>query len=267
MRIQAITDAMHSEADRFAAYADEILTSQNSISKLVGNMGHDFSGKLPSLITQNMLSMGEKYRSMNENLKEYSGFIHHAAKRYDADDAQLAAMAEALGVGIEALKSGGTGGSMPGAEAGHQVPRDSDYYDNVYSRNGYRGQCTWYALGRSEELTGKKIQWNGRAPNAYEWPEAASNFELVTMPDTGNIMVWGPGMGGAGNNGHVAVIEGIEPIYKDGKIVDYNVLYSQANWETNSADWSRENPETDGIVTTKKLSELQNIGITFLGIV
>jgi murein DD-endopeptidase MepM/ murein hydrolase activator NlpD len=35
---------------------------------------------------------------MNETLKEYSGFIHHAAEIYDANDAQLAAMAAALGV-------------------------------------------------------------------------------------------------------------------------------------------------------------------------
>ncbi|MDR1472251.1 MAG: hypothetical protein LBS75_06985, partial [Synergistaceae bacterium] len=89
---------MHIEADKFATYADEILTSQQGISKLIGNMGHDFNGKLPTLMTQNILSMDKKYQSMNETLKEYSGFIHHAAEIYDANDAQLAAMAAALGV-------------------------------------------------------------------------------------------------------------------------------------------------------------------------
>ncbi|MDR1471414.1 MAG: hypothetical protein LBS75_02735 [Synergistaceae bacterium] len=71
---------------------------------------------------------------MNENLKEYSGFIHHAAERCDADDAQLAVMAEALGVGTEALSGGGstpgTAAGLGSVNAGYQVPRDSSYHDN-----------------------------------------------------------------------------------------------------------------------------------------
>jgi hypothetical protein len=52
----------------------------------------------------------------------------------------------------------------------------------------------------------------------------------------------------------------VEPIYENGQIVDYNVLYSQANWGDNNA--YGENPETDGVVIAKKLSEFAQNGIT-----
>jgi len=91
MRIQAITGAMHAEADNFSTRADEILQSQGNVSKLIGNMGHDFSGKLPTLMTQDILAVDNKYQSINTTLNEYAGYIHNAVDKYDEDDTQLAA--------------------------------------------------------------------------------------------------------------------------------------------------------------------------------
>lgn len=97
-----------------------------------------------------------------------------------------------------------------------------------------KGQCTWYAMGRSSELLGAQANnWSGYPsidnpmltrtgyPNAKEWIKYA-NWKTGTTPKLGAIAVWN------GTAGHVAVVEKIDG--DDIYISDYNKIASKTFW-------------------------------------
>jgi surface antigen len=227
---------MHSEAENFVVKADEIFTSQKSISKLIGNMGHDFSGKLPTLMTQNMLAMDKKYQSINDILKEYSGFIHHAAERYDEDQTYLAGLAGMLGVAVPGL-AGGTatgGGITPGNSGGMTTIRadlNSEYYSNKFPRiNPKTGlmNCTCYCYGRALEKTG--VELAGCSGNANTWLNQAKNSGLPTGTEIkpNSVAVFG-----SNDSNHVVFIEDVE-YGADG--TPKSIVISEGNWNDGSGD-------------------------------
>ncbi|MDR2180680.1 MAG: CHAP domain-containing protein [Synergistaceae bacterium] len=261
-KILAITEAMHNNARSILTKAGEIQASHGEMTRIAGGMTPYFNGTLPELLTQRLLDMKKKHEALYEKIEQYSEKIDYAADNYDWSDKEIAGWAEQLSLGLGTLMGGvvGEGEALPiqpGAEIreGYQVPLDSAYYNNSFAR----GQCTWYAFGRSQELTGKSIQWNkSSGRDAKNWPTAATNLAQNDIPSTGNVIVYGANQGGAGSAGHVAVVEEVEPIYQDGKIVDYRVLLSDANWDDG---------KPDGTVRVDTLSKMKNNGITFWGIV
>ena len=70
--------------------ATEIADSQSNVTKIIQNLGKDFSGKLPTLMTGNILSMKNKYKELNETLDQYGKFLTHAANTYEWNDKETA---------------------------------------------------------------------------------------------------------------------------------------------------------------------------------
>lgn len=92
-----------------------------------------------------------------------------------------------------------------------------------------KGQCTWWATARYQQLTGKYVAWGG---DAWSWANGAraSGWMVSSSPPPSGvpgIVVLQPGVQGAGSLGHVAVIEG----YGAGG----SVVTSNLNWAGNQS--------------------------------
>jgi len=137
---------------------------------------------------------------------------------------------------------------------GNQVPRDSAFFRDATINTFYanRGQCTWFAEGRAQELTNIAPAWSDLRPrNAANWAsrDYLSNGRLSNIPSQGAIMVWGPG-GIYGAAGHVAVVERIVH-NSDG----FSVLYSHANTGGRNSG-TTENSASDGRIDTYTRTQL-----------
>lgn len=110
------------------------------------------------------------------------------------------------------------------AEAVSAPNMNSDSYKasaNPYAKptekgSGYSGQCTWYAWGRTREVTGIELPWSGAA---YKWIEAAESagYAVDMSPSANSIAVWQIDP----LNGHVAFVESVR---------GDSVTFSQSNW-------------------------------------
>ena len=96
-KIQVITEEMLAKAKNIHQGASDVFDSQSKATNIIQNLGKDFSGKVPSLMTANMLAMRDKYNAMNETLDQYGKFLTHAANTYEWNDRDLAKWATALG--------------------------------------------------------------------------------------------------------------------------------------------------------------------------
>ena len=86
------------------------------------------------------------------------------------------------------------------------------------------GNCTWYAYGRTYELTGEIPTEAGFIGNGYEWWEAnkiSGKYKYGSTPKVGAIAVWKSSLPGSGGSGHVAIVE---------KIEDNKVYISESTW-------------------------------------
>ena len=86
------------------------------------------------------------------------------------------------------------------------------------------GNCTWYAYGRTYELTGEIPTEAGFIGNGYEWWQAnkiSGKYRYGSTPKVGAIAVWKSSLPGSGGSGHVAVVE---------KIEDNKVYISESTW-------------------------------------
>ena len=79
-----------------------------------------------------------------------------------------------------------------------------------------KGNCTWYASGRSKEFGRNASNVNKLTGNASQWSAQARNAGLTTSttPVAGAIAQWGAG--NASNQNHVAVVEKVNG---DGTII------------------------------------------------
>lgn len=83
------------------------------------------------------------------------------------------------------------------------------------------GQCTNWADLRYHELSGYWVSWNG---DAWQWANnaAAAGWNVSTTPRVHSIVVFQPGVDGAGGVGHVAIVESIN--------ADGSIHTSNYNW-------------------------------------
>lgn len=87
-----------------------------------------------------------------------------------------------------------------------------------------KGNCTWYAWGRTWEMTGKKPDDAGFVGNGYEWWEAnkkSGKYQYGSEPRLGAIGVWKSSLPGSDGSGHVAIVE---------KIDNGKVYISESTW-------------------------------------
>jgi surface antigen len=93
------------------------------------------------------------------------------------------------------------------------------------------GQCTYWADYEYHRLTGYAVTWSG---NASYWAigAAGAGWTVSSAPKVYSIIVLQPGTQGAGADGHVGVVEGIN---SDGSVrtTNWNVVgWGQFSWET-----------------------------------
>jgi surface antigen len=113
---------------------------------------------------------------------------------------------------------------------GAAMPDSTTMSHNSKAASGYAnlfpyGQCTWWANQRYFQLHGVFVPWTTNA-NAWQWRARAADFgwHISATPDVGAIMVLQPGVQGASQLGHVAVVE---------RVLDNgDVLASSMNWGT-----------------------------------
>ena len=96
-KMQIVTDEMLNRANKIGQDTTNILEKQNMVTDLFRNMGRNFSGKIPSLMTQHMLGMDKEYKTMNGILTNYKTFLEDSAHSYEWKEDELARFAASLG--------------------------------------------------------------------------------------------------------------------------------------------------------------------------
>lgn len=87
---------------------------------------------------------------------------------------------------------------------------------NPFAQSNLFGQCTWYAWGRANEITGKNLPCRGDAKTWYS--VASSNgYSVGSTPRKNSIAVWSKG-----TYGHVAYVE---------KVEGNSVTITESNWD------------------------------------
>ena len=89
-KILAVTQEMESRAASIGSNADILLDVQNAVTNIFQNMGRDFSGRIPSLMTEKMIAMEEVYQNINATLNGYKDFLSGVAKNYEWNDSEAA---------------------------------------------------------------------------------------------------------------------------------------------------------------------------------
>lgn len=96
-KILAVTQEMESRAEIIGNNADTLLDVQNAVTNIFQNMGRDFSGRIPSLMTEKMIAMEDVYQGINAKLNDYKNFLSDAAKNYEWNDSEAARWTQSLG--------------------------------------------------------------------------------------------------------------------------------------------------------------------------
>ena len=89
-KISAVTEEMNSRADSIGNEADDLLSKQKAVTNIFQNMGLDFSGRIPSLMTEKMIAMEDTYQGINATLNGYKEFLVDTAQSYEWTDAEAA---------------------------------------------------------------------------------------------------------------------------------------------------------------------------------
>ena len=97
-KILAVTEEMERRAGEIGNRAGEILDIQTNVTNIFQNMGRDFSGRIPSLMTEKMIAMEDVYQNINSTLNGYKDFLSDAAKNYEWNDSEAARWSRNLGV-------------------------------------------------------------------------------------------------------------------------------------------------------------------------
>ena len=96
-KILAVTEEMQERAGIIGGRAGEILAGQNSVTNIFQNMGRDFSGRIPSLMTEKMIAMESVYQNINATLTDYKDFLVNIAQSYEWTDREAARWMSSLG--------------------------------------------------------------------------------------------------------------------------------------------------------------------------
>lgn len=89
-KIMAKPQEIEGRADTIKAGAENIFSRQNEVTKIFMGMGHDFSGRIPSLMTERMIAMEDEYRSINTSLMNYQDFLRKVAQAMESTDSEAA---------------------------------------------------------------------------------------------------------------------------------------------------------------------------------
>ena len=87
-KIEVTTEDLKNIAGTIGSNASDILSGQKSVTNIFQNMGREFSGRIPSLMTEKMIAMEDVYQGINDTLTNYSEFLRNAAQSYERIDTE-----------------------------------------------------------------------------------------------------------------------------------------------------------------------------------
>jgi N-acetylmuramoyl-L-alanine amidase len=111
---------------------------------------------------------------------------------------------------------------IPGSNTSTSTPNSSSNTPSHNTTNPFPyGQCTWWASQRYHDLHGYFVPWTTQS-DAWQWTARAQEFgwHVSDKPSYGAIIDFQPGVQGASNSGHVAVVE---QILNNGDVVASNM--------------------------------------------
>ena len=174
-KIEVVTNALREKAVTIGKDTKSIAESQQSVMSIFQDLGTVFSGTLPTVMVEYMLSMDESYRSINAEIEGYKTYLNSTADTYDWTEKQLRQWARALGGEKAAAiyREGGITPPPPGwDDLGQDFPNDPPNL-NSYSgkstntnsktfppKSEYNGDsvthinCVHYARARAMEVNG-----------------------------------------------------------------------------------------------------------------
>lgn len=118
------------------------------------------------------------------------------------------------------------------------VAKAVEMYRNQYDYDGVYGvQCVDMTVGYYRYLVGYSVSGNGCDYRSNRLPSGWKIGEV--LPEPGDVMVWGPGVGGANAKyGHVAVVVDTDSAYA------YCVDYSRSGGTTDSRGYRKKSLNT-----------------------
>ncbi|MBR0076065.1 MAG: hypothetical protein IJP96_09955 [Synergistaceae bacterium] len=152
-KMRIVTDEMLNRANRIGQNTTNILEKQNMVTNLFKNMGKNFSGKIPGLMTQHMLAMDKEYQTMNGILTNYRDFLEDSAHNYEWKEDELANFAATLGnSGTNANGNSGSTGTI--GTAGNtassntsESTQDNSYTPSAGTTGGWDASGGWDTVG------------------------------------------------------------------------------------------------------------------------
>lgn len=94
---------------------------------------------------------------------------------------------------------------------------------------GTPGQCTWGAAQKWFEVTGSYPAMRGDALN-WTNAAAAAGYTVVDTPQDRSLVVFQPGVAGAGGYGHVAWVDSVSPGGQFIHVTEMNGLAGEGLW-------------------------------------
>ncbi|MBQ3647080.1 MAG: hypothetical protein II960_10885, partial [Synergistaceae bacterium] len=155
-KMQIVTDEMLNRANKIGQNTTNILEKQNMVTDLFKNMGKNFSGKIPGLMTQHMLAMDKEYQTMNGILTKYRDFLEYSAHNYEWKEDELANFAATLGnPGANANSASSSAGATgtTGATSNTSTSttsgntQDNSYIPSAGTTGGWDASGGWDTVG------------------------------------------------------------------------------------------------------------------------
>lgn len=122
--------------------------------------------------------------------------------------------------------------------------------NNIFTQAGYKGQCTWFAWGRTLEKLNITLG-SGFTGNAVTWWNGNTSFKSGSEPRANSLAIW---RGGSKGCGHVAFVE---------KVDGSTVYFNEANHGISRAyDGALESLSKDGMINRGSLTLVGYIYLT-----
>ncbi|OPX07620.1 CHAP domain-containing protein [Mycobacterium sp. AT1] len=166
-------------------------------------------------------------------MSDFESHAHHSTTEHQSRSfgavvrrglAALAVAAFAAGMGAQAVVVA--------------APASADTVDQIAIRTvgrtqsvnpGTPGQCTWGVAEKWYEATGSYPAMRG---NALEWTNtaAAAGYTVVDTPQNRSIVVFQPGVAGAGGYGHVAWVDSVSAGGQYIHVTEMNGVAGEGLW-------------------------------------
>jgi surface antigen len=249
-RIQLQTDAARAVRDKLAELNRRQSDTFDALNNHIGGMSVSWAGEIADAIELRFMNRKKYAVNIAEIMDRYIEALSFAVNELEEADrlaAEQMRQEEERASQAAAVAAGGAG--VAAVQVNQHMSRDSASFSQSGGNPFERGQCTWYAWGRVNEITGKNINFSqNTGRHAKNWPSLITNSVEKSIPERGFAMV-----DTTGQFGHVAVVESVESLPNG----DYRILFSEANWD---GSVYTENPGTDGTVKEILLSQLGNRG-------